>query len=394
MTIDQVRVGDILKLVRRPVVVDPLTDYEEIGIRSFGRGIFHKEPISGAALGDKRVFEIHPGELVLSNVFAWEGGIAVSSASDEGKIGSHRFMTYQPVDNSQVDISWAGWFFLSEPGMELIRKASPGSAGRNRTLAVERFAALKVPLPPIAEQRRVAARLQLSSTAMAELEALRRRQSLRTKALVEASVWAVIARGIDGGWPVLALGEVAEINPRPDRPQDISEVTFVPMAAVDEVAGAIHCARTIQVAEAISGYKRFTRGDVIFARITPCMQNGKCAVFDGPHEHGLGSTEFHVLRPGNDVLASWVHRFLRTRHVRDMAAERFTGTAGQQRVPADFLRSVQIPVPPVEVQRAAVVSIDVLLARAQRLTDAVARAQALATAFTPANLNRAFGSSS
>jgi len=170
VTVDRVRVGDILKLVRRPVIVDPLAEYEEIGIRSFGRGIFHKESISGVALGNKRVFAIYPGELVLSNVFAWEGGIAVSSAADEGKIGSHRFMTYQPVDNNQVDISWAGWFFLSDAGMDLIRKASPGSAGRNRTLAVERFEALQILLPRIDEQRRVAGDLDRASGRARALE--------------------------------------------------------------------------------------------------------------------------------------------------------------------------------------------------------------------------------
>ena len=138
MTVDCVRVGDVMKLQRREASVQLDADYMEIGVRSFGRGIFHKEPVSGLSLGSKRVFLIEPGDLVLSNVFAWEGAIAVASEAEKGRIGSHRFMTFTPT-NGRIDTSWARWWFLSEPGLELIRKASPGSAGRNRTLAIDRF---------------------------------------------------------------------------------------------------------------------------------------------------------------------------------------------------------------------------------------------------------------
>lgn len=155
MTVKRERVGEILKLERRAVTVDPSGTYEEIGVRSFGRGIFHKEPISGIDLGSKRVFRIQPGDLVISNVFAWEGAIAVATEAEAGKIGSHRFMTFIPTED-RIDTSWAAWYFRSEPGLELIRQASPGSAGRNRTLAIDRFQALEIPLPSIDEQTNVA----------------------------------------------------------------------------------------------------------------------------------------------------------------------------------------------------------------------------------------------
>jgi type I restriction enzyme S subunit len=206
MTADRVRVGEVLRLVRRPVVVDPLRDYEEIGVRSFGKGIFHKEPVSGATLGSKRVFEIHPRELVLSNVFAWEGAVAVSTDADGGKIGSHRFMTYEAIDE-RIDIHWAGWFFRSEPGVELLGKASPGSAGRNRTLAVERFEDLKIPLPSVEVQRRISEQLDRSAAAVERLRCLRDRAST----LVRALPLAVAEDGLRSG-PLhhMRLGDVLE----------------------------------------------------------------------------------------------------------------------------------------------------------------------------------------
>ena len=84
-----------------------------------------------------------------------EGAIAIAGPSEHGLIGSHRFMTYVPVDG-RIDTGWARYYFLSDPGQELVRRASPGSAGRNRTLGVQAFEVLEIPLPPIDEQQQTA----------------------------------------------------------------------------------------------------------------------------------------------------------------------------------------------------------------------------------------------
>jgi type I restriction enzyme S subunit len=182
VTIDRERVGDVLRLERRAVDVEPDRMYAEIGVRSFGRGIFDKNPVSGTDLGNKRVFRVEPQDLVISNVFAWEGAIAVASEADAGKIGSHRFMTFVPKDG-RIDSSWAAYFFRSQPGLELIRQASPGSAGRNRTLAIDRFGALEIPLPPVDEQRRVARGLDRVASGSGALRKGRARSSEITSAL-------------------------------------------------------------------------------------------------------------------------------------------------------------------------------------------------------------------
>jgi type I restriction enzyme, S subunit len=217
MSVECVRVGDVLSLQRRMVKVDFDGTYEEIGIRSFGRGVFHKEPVPGAALGMKRVFRIEPGDLLLSNVFAWEGAIAVAAEAERGKIGSHRFMTYTAVDN-RIETAWASWFFRSEPGLELIRKASPGSAGRNRTLAIDRFEALQIPLPPIDEQRQVAVELDRVAFISSEV-GLRRSRSREVASVLPLAVRTHLECATDR--TPTRLGEVLElvqspvsINPR------------------------------------------------------------------------------------------------------------------------------------------------------------------------------------
>ncbi len=93
-------------------------------------------------------------------------------------------------------------------------------------------------------------------------------------------------------------------------------------------------------------------GDVIFAKITPSMQNGKSAIARGlVNGLGFGSTEFHVLRPGREVLPEWLWYFVRQRSFREEARNHFRGSAGQQRVPASFIEQCEIPLPSVDEQR-------------------------------------------
>lgn len=149
-----VPLGEVLQLQRRWVKLDPLVTYEEIGIRCFGNGIFHKTPIDGGILGNKRVLRIEPGDLVFNNVFAWEGAVAVASKAEAGKIGSHRFVTYT-VDPYRCSADYLRWFFKSEPGMNVLRRVSPGSAGRNRTMSLEQLPKQAIPLPPLREQNKL-----------------------------------------------------------------------------------------------------------------------------------------------------------------------------------------------------------------------------------------------
>src|SRR5713101_1739451 len=127
--------GDIAPLIRRPVPVRPDETYREIGIRSFGRGVFHKTPTTGLEIGTKRVFSIEPGDLLFNIVFAWEGAVAVASEPERGTIGSHRFLTCV-VNKDVADARYLFWWFSRGKGREQLLKASPGGAGRNRTLGV------------------------------------------------------------------------------------------------------------------------------------------------------------------------------------------------------------------------------------------------------------------
>ena len=144
--------SDVAPIVRRDVTVDHQSSYAELGIRSFGKGTFHKPTLSGLELGDKRVYRIEPGDLLFSNVFAWEGAIAVTQPEDAGRVGSHRFISCVPHDGLTT-AEFLRYYFLTDAGMTKIRDASPGGAGRNRTLGLSKLMAIEVPIPTLAFQR-------------------------------------------------------------------------------------------------------------------------------------------------------------------------------------------------------------------------------------------------
>lgn len=167
----RVPLADIAPIVRRAVDIQHDQAYPELGIRSFGKGTFHKPPLAGADAGTKRLFGIEPGDLVFSNVFAWEGAIAVASPQDGGRFGSHRFITCV-VDSSRASAAFLKFYLTtSDEGQEQIRRASPGGAGRNRTLGVEKLGQVQVPLPPLEEQQAIVARIDALAEKTRQLEA-------------------------------------------------------------------------------------------------------------------------------------------------------------------------------------------------------------------------------
>jgi type I restriction enzyme, S subunit len=144
-------IGEVAPLVRRPVKVDVGAEYPELGVRSFGKGTFHKPPLSGTAVGSKKLYRIEPGDLVFNNVFAWEGAVAVAQSADAGRVGSHRFITCVPRPGL-VTATFLCFYFLTGEGLERLGEASPGGAGRNRTLGLEALAKIQVPVPPLEKQ--------------------------------------------------------------------------------------------------------------------------------------------------------------------------------------------------------------------------------------------------
>ena len=138
--------AEVAPLERRKVDLDVSAEYPELGVRCFGNGTFHKPILDGMEVGTKQLYQMNPGDLVFSNVFAWEGAIAVVKDEDEGRVGSHRFITCLPKPGV-VTSDFLCFYFLTSEGLEKIQLASPGGAGRNRTLGLKKLEKIEVPVP-------------------------------------------------------------------------------------------------------------------------------------------------------------------------------------------------------------------------------------------------------
>ena len=195
-------------------------------------------------------------------------------------------------------------------------------------------------------------------------------------------------------WPTKKLGEVAILNPKKSEvyglPDDLL-VSFVSMSAVDEITQTIKTHEFRKLSDVRKGYTYFKEGDILFAKITPCMENGKVAIVKNlKNGIGFGSTEFHIIRPGSEILSKWIFYIVCNPAFREEAKKHMTGTAGQQRVPIGFLENIEIPLPPLSEQKRIVAKIEKLFAKIDEAERLRKESLAASAALLPSALHQVF----
>lgn len=170
--------------------------------------------------------------------------------------------------------------------------------------------------------------------------------------------------------------------------------SFVPMELVDEVQGKIMPPILKPYEQVKKGYTYFEESDVLLAKITPCFENGKCAIAKGLKDSiGYGTTEFHVIRPKLDeVISEWIWFFMRNTDFRADAEVAFEGSAGQKRVPVDFLEKYPIPIAPLEEQKVIASRLERQMEEIDRMRRAAERQLDAANTFRGAILTDIFSS--
>jgi type I restriction enzyme S subunit len=145
------RLGEIAPLTRRPATIDPFSDYPQVSVRSFGRGTFHNPPLAGSEITWEKPHLVKAGDILISNIKAWEGAIAVAGQEDDGRYGSHRYLTYVPIAGLAT-ARFVCFYLLTPEGLHYVGEASPGSADRNRTTSAKALLEIPVPLPTHEQQ--------------------------------------------------------------------------------------------------------------------------------------------------------------------------------------------------------------------------------------------------
>ena len=169
------------------------------------------------------------------------------------------------------------------------------------------------------------------------------------------------------GWIRVLLSDIAQINPPKPEKNSISdrlEVSFVPMRNVEALNGKIDLSETREYVKVRTGYTYFQNDDIIFAKITPCMENGKIAIVTGlKNGIGFGSTEFHVIRLKDEMLRKFYFLYFIQSDFRYNAQHKMKGTAGQLRVPSDYMKNILVPLPPLNEQKRIVAKIQSIFAQ-------------------------------
>ncbi|MDB5308915.1 MAG: restriction modification system specificity domain protein [Gemmataceae bacterium] len=386
----RVPLGEVLKLQRRWVKLEPTETYFEIGVRSFGNGIFHKAPVTGQSLGDKRVLAIEPGDLVLNNVFAWEGAVAVAGPAEAGKIGSHRFVTSTP-DQNRCTTAFFRWFFVSEPGLDVLRRASPGSAGRNRTLNLDQFFAAAVPLPPLTEQRRIVARVEAVAGRVAEARRLREEAKKEATALLAASLGRFFeAAAMRIG--TRTLGELSVYitdGPHVTPTYVLDGVPFVTVKNMVTGKLTFDDLKYITPTDHAEFVKRChpERGDVLYSK--DGATRGWPCIVDTDREFSI-FVSVALIKMKRDLLdGEYLCYVLRSSWIRDRMHTKSRGDM----IPHIVLREIKefpIPLPPLPEQRRIVAHLDALQAKVDALRTLQAETAAELDALLPAVLAKAF----
>jgi type I restriction enzyme S subunit len=181
--------ADVAPLVRRTVAIDLQASYTELGVRSFYKGTFQRRTVPGSDFSWQDLYRIQSGDLVFSNIMAWEQAIAIARPEDDGCVGNHRMLTCEA--NAEIAVPGFLWYyFTTEEGFAKIYAASPGTAARNRTITAPALMAIDVPVPPLAAQ-------QTFNRLQAEVGALKAKHAAirqANAALIPATLERVFAR--------------------------------------------------------------------------------------------------------------------------------------------------------------------------------------------------------
>ena len=287
--------------------------------------------------------EVNDGDVLISwsaslGVYVWQRGKAL--------LNQHIFK----VVFDKLPVNKDYFVFAVEHKLAEMESKTHGATMKH--IVKKDFDGTTISYPPIEKQAEIADHLRrITSLIDRQTEQLLLLDQLVKSRFIELF-------GIPGtdafGWGLVPLGSVCSINPKKSHdPRLVSgaEVSFVPMPAVTE-RGEIDATAIKEYDEVKTGFTYFAENDVLFAKITPCMENGKGAVAKGLHNGiGFGSTEFHVLRPiSGKTDPYWIYALTAFSQFRMDAASNMTGSAGQRRVPASFLENYRVSLPPIALQ--------------------------------------------
>lgn len=374
------RIGKAITRRKDQMVVEDDKRYKRITIKTNCGGVFVRDEVLGKDIKTKKQYYVKAGQLAVSKIDARNGAFGIVPPEADGAIITGNFWVYD-VNPEIANIDYLILLLSSNVFVQAWQDCSNGS-GNRLYLQEDRFLNYKIPMPAVIKQKQIVDRYNKgicdANSATNKAYELSNSIDLCLFNLLHIKPIAEQDRSTQGlistttlkdliGWgakinsnPIkpqelfkstayknMPLEFYCEINPKTIYPDDIEDVSFIPMECVSDIYGEIIKHKNGKSTNS-KGYTSFQENDVIWAKITPCMQNGKCAVATNlKNGYGYGSTEFHVFRATQNAIPEYIHCFMRSKRVREVAMSYFTGSAGQQRIGTDFLEALTLPLLPL-----------------------------------------------
>ena len=377
------RIGDFLKRNKTAITIQDGVKYKRVTIKVRNGGVVPRDEVMGENIGTKKQFLVSEGQFILSKIDARNGAMGIIPAKLDGAVVTQDFLPYD-IDTTKVNPQYFVLVCTTKQFVAFCQSCSSGTTNRQRVDEAQ-FLNIKVPVPSLEEQNKLVKAYNdiMLFIKMEERKAIdidvKATVSVRNAlgvapypGHVEKKLVHYIDYGAIDSWSVpqilhaenspfgkskfacKKLSDLAFINPKTDLSMlsDTDNMSFIPMEDISDDYGE-WTGKRVGSKSNVKGYTKFQDGDIIWARITPCMQNGKSALLTNlVNGKGYGSTEFHVVRiKSSEVLPQYIHTLLRHFDVLFDAKKYFTGSAGQQRVPTSYLENLLIPIPPLDVQK-------------------------------------------
>lgn len=384
------KISQLLIKNNESVIIEDDKLYKRITVKINANGVVLRDEEYGKNIGTKRQFIAKEGQMIVSKIDARNGAFGLIPSELDGAIVTNDFPLFD-INHHLVNKNYLILLAKTNLFVDFAKSCSSGTTNRQR-MDMDKFLTLDIPLPSISEQETIVKnyydKITQATTYEQQAETLEKNiesylfeslgieqkteQKRKKKGLQFVEFYKMDFWGVDYNFSSsdkffesvkfenTKLKNVALINPITYFPNDENlSISFIPMECISDKEGKVIEQRERLIKES-KGYTKFQNGDLLWARITPCMQNGKSAIVSNlKNGYGVGSTEYHVIRQKNtEVELKYIYNILRMNAVLQKAMSFFTGSAGQQRVPRTFLEELTIPIPPKETQQAIINQID------------------------------------
>jgi len=327
------RLGDLLHKVERPAKLVDTETYQLVTAKRNRGGIVAREVLRGDQIRTKTQFFVEAGDFLISNRQISHGACGVVPGSLHRAVVSNEYTAFHTAD--ALDPEFLNALSHSIYFQQTCFHSSIGVHVEKLVFRLQDWMGWEFDIPPLQEQKSIVAVLNAWDQTIDQTERLIFAKRQRKMGVVGLAMF-------DAGARRGFLRDLADVNPRNAKVQAETIVSFVGMEDVSE-AGAL-VTKTDRIRGPLgSGYTQFVDGDILIAKITPCFENGKGALANGlTNGVGFGTTEFHVMRPHNPADADYLHQVTLTRSFRIAGERQMSGSAGQRRVPPEFIEDFPI----------------------------------------------------